>query len=56
VTIEVISILNGKLPSRVFGLVAEWVMEHQNELREIWKLVQNESLPNKIDPLEQTLC
>jgi len=27
-------------------------MEHQNELREDWKLVQNESLPNKIDPLE----
>jgi hypothetical protein len=51
VTIEAISILNGKLSSRVFGLVAEWAMEHENELRENWKLVQNETLPNKIDPL-----
>ena len=52
VTIEAISILNGKLPSRVFGLVAEWAMEHQDELRENWKLVQDETPPNKIDPLE----
>ena len=52
VTIETISILNGELPSRVFGLVVEWTMKHQDELRENWRLVQNESLPNKIAPLE----
>jgi Domain of unknown function (DUF4160) len=51
-TIETISILNGTLPPRVFGLVAEWALAHQDELRENWTLVQNESLPNKIAPLE----
>lgn len=52
VTIEAISILNGILPPRVFGLVAEWALSHQDELRENWELVQNETPPNKIDPLE----
>jgi uncharacterized protein DUF4160 len=51
-TIEAISILNGRLPPRVYGLVAEWAMEHQDELRENWQRVQNETPPNKIDPLE----
>ena len=52
ITIETISILNGTLPPRVFGLVAEWALAHQDELREDWQLVQNEAMPNKIDPLE----
>jgi hypothetical protein len=52
ITIETISILNGTLPPRVFGLVAEWALAHQNELREDWRLIQNEAMPNKIDPLE----
>ncbi len=52
VTVETISILNGKLPPRVFGLVAEWAIEHQEELRDNWTLVQSEKLPNKIAPLE----
>jgi hypothetical protein len=52
VTIETISILNGTLPPRVFGLVAEWSLVHRDELRENWNLVQNESLPKKIAPLE----
>jgi hypothetical protein len=45
-------ILRGNLPPRVFGLVAEWALVHQEELREDWKLVQNQTPPNKIDPLE----
>ena len=52
ITIETISILNGTLPPRVFGLVAEWALAHQDELRDNWQLVQNEAMPNKIDPLE----
>jgi len=52
IAIETISILNGTLPPRVFGLVAEWALAHQDELREDWQLVQNEAMPNKIDPLE----
>jgi hypothetical protein len=52
VSIEPIFILRGDLPPRVFGLVAEWALVHQDELREDWKLVQNQTPPNKIDPLE----
>jgi hypothetical protein len=52
VTIETITILNGTLPPRVFGLVAEWALVHRVELRENWNLIQNESLPKKIAPLE----
>ena len=52
VSIDSISILRGNLPPRVFGLVAEWALVHRSELRDNWKLVQNETLPNKIDPLE----
>jgi len=52
ITIESISILNGTLPPRVFGLIAEWALAHQDELRKDWQLVQNEAIPNKIAPLE----
>ena len=52
VSIDSTSILRGNLPPRVFGLVAEWALVHREELRDNWKLVQNETLPNKIDPLE----
>ena len=52
VSIDPISILRGDLPPRVFGLVAEWALVHQGELREDWNLVQNQTPPNKIDPLE----
>lgn len=52
VSIDSISILRGNLPPRVFGLVAEWALVHRDELQDNWELVQNETLPNKIDPLE----
>jgi hypothetical protein len=52
VGIETASILHGNLPPRVFGLVAEWALAHRAELRENWKLIQNETPPNKIEPLE----
>ena len=52
IVIETISILNGTLPPRVFGLVAEWALAHRNALIENWALVQNETTPNKIAPLE----
>ena len=52
VSIDSISILRGNLPPRVFGLVAEWALVHRDELQDNWQLVQNETLPNKIDPLE----
>ncbi|HQX16625.1 MAG TPA: DUF4160 domain-containing protein [Anaerolineales bacterium] len=44
--------MHGNLPPRVFGLVAEWALAHRAELRENWKLIQNETPPNKIEPLE----
>lgn len=52
VIIETISILNGNLPPRVFGLVAEWALAHRDELRENWNLIQADIPPKKINPLE----
>jgi len=44
--------LRGDLPPRVFGLVMEWALVHQDELRQDWRLVQTQTPPNKIAPLE----
>ena len=52
VTIDPVSILRGDLLPRVFGLVAEWALAHRAELMEDWRLLQNETPPNKIAPLE----
>lgn len=53
IDIEKLSILQGKLLSpRILGLVVEWALLHQLELRQNWELArQNKSLPN-IKPLE----
>ncbi|GAB4396690.1 MAG: DUF4160 domain-containing protein [Anaerolineales bacterium] len=52
ITIAPITILNGTLPPRVFGLIVEWALLHQAELEKNWNLLQSQSLPNKIAPLE----
>ena len=45
------ALLEGKLPSKVHGLVIEWASLHQEELMQNWQLAtQNQSL-NKIEPL-----
>ncbi|MGI0483552.1 DUF4160 domain-containing protein [Geminocystis sp. CENA526] len=53
IDIETLSILQGKLSPRIFlGIVIEWALLHQAELRENWQLArQNQPLEN-IEPLE----
>ena len=36
-SIETLAVIEGKLPPRAAGLVTEWVLLHQQELREAWK-------------------
>ncbi len=52
IDIETLSILQGKLRPRILGIVIEWALLHQSELRENWQLArQNQPLQN-IEPLE----
>ena len=52
IAIETLSLLEGKLSPRVLGLVMEWASQHQDELRENWRLAREESKLNPIRPLE----
>lgn len=51
VSIDRLEVLKGKLPGRVLGLIVEWAMTHQDELRENWKMCEKHEQPMKIDPL-----
>jgi Domain of unknown function (DUF4160) len=52
VSIRTLALLEGKLSSRVLGLVQEWAADHQAELMADWELArQNEPLES-IEPLE----
>ncbi len=52
IKIEDLSIYSGSLPSRAYGLVMEWASQHQTELMENWKLIQQGLPPIKIAPLQ----
>jgi len=52
IEINGLSILVGKLPSRALGLVIEWASQHQSELMENWKRIENGQAIEKISPLE----
>ena len=51
--IDTLEMIEGKLPSRVKGLVVEWATIHQKELKQNWKLGIRKDNPKfkKIDPL-----
>jgi hypothetical protein len=51
ISIKDLSILEGKLPPRVVGLVMEWAELHTNELLKDWEMVQKTGKWFKIDPL-----
>jgi hypothetical protein len=44
--------LEGHLPPRALGLVAEWGALHQDELRDDWTLAEQRAPLKKIKPLE----
>lgn len=52
ISIESLDVLDGKLPSRVLGLVLEWAAMHRDELRTDWELCVKHQQPQKILPLE----
>jgi hypothetical protein len=43
--------MSHKLQPRAIGLVMEWAMEHQEELRHVWYKARNQETLDKIDPL-----
>jgi len=51
VSINDLSLMEGKLPARVLGLVMEWAELHKEELLENWGMVQNTGKWFKIEPL-----
>ncbi len=52
IDIETLSILEGRLSARVLGIVIEWALLYQKELKENWQFArQNKPLKN-IQPLE----
>lgn len=52
IQIDELSVLRGKLPPRVLGLVVEWGTLHQAELVEVWRQAGAMEPLSKIDPLE----
>jgi len=51
VSINDLALIDGELPPRVFGLVAEWAGMHKGELLENWAMLQDAGKFFKIEPL-----
>jgi hypothetical protein len=51
IRIDTLGILEGKVPSKVMGLVVEWAEDHQDELMANWKSLQTTGEYFKISPL-----
>jgi len=52
IAIETLSIIAGKLPPRVLGLVMEWAALHRQELMDDWELARRQVELKRIAPLE----
>jgi hypothetical protein len=52
ISINDLTVLEGKLPARALGMVIEWATQHQNELLENWHLMEAQQPINKIEPLQ----
>jgi hypothetical protein len=51
VSIDDLSILEGKLSPRAMGLITEWATLHQKELQAVWRQARDHEPLTKIDPL-----
>lgn len=51
IDITTVSVISGSLPPRAMGLVTEWTLLHQEELKEAWQHAENLEPIGKIDPL-----
>ena len=52
IEIATLSVLKGKLPQRVLGLVLEWASLHRDELLQDWSLAESHKPMKNIAPLE----
>jgi hypothetical protein len=52
ISIENLSIIEGKLTPRVLGLTVEWAALHQSELENNWELARKQQPLQKIQPLD----
>ena len=52
ISINDLSVINGKLPPRVLGLVLEWATIHKDELIQNWKRIEAKEYLKKIKPLQ----
>lgn len=52
VAIETLTLLQGRLSPRVFGLVMEWAAQHQDALLENWQRARRQETLIRIAPLE----
>jgi len=51
IEIESLKLLEGKLPSRVLGLITEWAILNQKQLSDNWESIRDIGKFNKIKPL-----
>ena len=51
VSIQDMTVLEGRLPPRALGMVMEWAAIHQTELLDAWNGAQQHESPGKIAPL-----
>lgn len=52
VGIETLTVLGGRLPPRMLGLVVEWASLHRDELLRNWELARKQAALKSIEPLE----
>ena len=51
IDIQTLGLIEGKLPSKVLGLVVEWAEDHQSELLENWNSIRECGEFHRIKPL-----
>lgn len=51
IDIKTFGVMEGKVPSKVLGLVVEWAEDHQDELLQNWEDIRTTGEYHKIDPL-----
>lgn len=49
--IDTLSVLSGRLAPRALGMVMEWALLHQEELRRVWAQAMAHEPLDRIDPL-----
>ena len=52
VSIEEIEIMNGTMPNKQLKMIYGWAALHQEELREVWYLAQQQKELFPIDPIK----